>query len=198
VHAIAGAPTGGAPSSGSSSQFADAAFFTNKTTMAWCQPSWLVGKPAVRHLRLQHSAIQRYKAAANKDFKQQPVHHWTQPNCFPNPPHPTHCVTDLVLPRGYPLQKHQVVTEDGAKLSVYRIPAGAQRNTRQDVRKPVVFLQHGVTLSSNCYVLLNQNESMAFILADAGGCVGRISSWPRQHGLSWVSTIALLGVASRM
>jgi hypothetical protein len=82
----------------------------------------------------------------------------------------------LVLPKGYPLEKHQVITEDGAKLMMYRIPAGVQRNTRRDVKKPVVFLQHGVTLSSNCWVLLNQNESMTFILADAGGCAGRWAS----------------------
>jgi hypothetical protein len=37
------------------------------------------------------------------------------------------------------------------------------------VKKPVVLLHHGVTLASDCFVVLNANESLGFILADAGG-----------------------------
>jgi hypothetical protein len=50
---------------------------------------------------------------------------------------------------------------------MYRIPHGKYRNTQKG-NKPLVLLQHGVTLSSNSFVLLNANESMAYILADAG------------------------------
>ncbi|KAF8072636.1 Lip3 [Scenedesmus sp. PABB004] len=74
---------------------------------------------------------------------------------------------DLVPAAGYPLENHKVVTVDGFILNMYRIPAGASRHTERG-RKPVVMLQHGVTLASNSFTLLNANESMAYILADAG------------------------------
>jgi Partial alpha/beta-hydrolase lipase region len=70
---------------------------------------------------------------------------------------------------GYVMEKHKVVTVDGYVLTMYRIPHGKYRNTAPGPR-PVVMLQHGVTLSSNSFVVLNANESMAFILADAGVC----------------------------
>jgi hypothetical protein len=72
-----------------------------------------------------------------------------------------------VIPAGYPLENHKVITRDGYILNMYRIPHGKYRNTEKG-NKPVVLLQHGVTLSSNSFVLLNTNESMAYILADAG------------------------------
>jgi hypothetical protein len=77
------------------------------------------------------------------------------------------CCADFVIPAGYPLENHKVVTRDGYILNMYRIPHGKYRNTQKG-NKPVVLLQHGVTLSSNSFVLLNANESMAYILADAG------------------------------
>ncbi|KAF6263629.1 Alpha/Beta hydrolase protein [Scenedesmus sp. NREL 46B-D3] len=74
---------------------------------------------------------------------------------------------DFVIPAGYPFENHKVITRDGYILNMYRIPHGKHRNTEKG-NKPVVLLQHGVTLSSNSFVLLNANESMAYILADAG------------------------------
>jgi hypothetical protein len=44
----------------------------------------------------------------------------------------------------------------------------ADRNNQPGVKKPVVFLQHGVTLASDCFTVFGANESMAYILADAG------------------------------
>lgn len=72
---------------------------------------------------------------------------------------------------GYPMENHKVVTKDGYILNMYRIPHGKYRHTETGP-KPVVMLQHGVTLSSNSFVLLNANESMAYILADAGAREG--------------------------
>lgn len=77
------------------------------------------------------------------------------------------CCADFVEAAGYPLENHKVITRDGYILNMYRIPHGKYRNTGKG-NKPVVLLQHGVTLSSNSFVLLNANESMAYILADAG------------------------------
>jgi hypothetical protein len=77
------------------------------------------------------------------------------------------CHTELVSKKGYPLETYEAVTEDGYILTVHRIPHGVQRNTEKG-NKPVVYLQHGITLASNSFAILNANESMAFILADAG------------------------------
>jgi hypothetical protein len=46
--------------------------------------------------------------------------------------------------------------------------AAVNRNNQPGVKKPVVFLQHGVTLASDCFTVFGANESMAYILADAG------------------------------
>lgn len=48
---------------------------------------------------------------------------------------------------------------------MYRIPYG---KGQQPGPRPVVLLHHGITLSSACFTLLNTNESMAYVFADAG------------------------------
>lgn len=72
-----------------------------------------------------------------------------------------------MLAAGYPLETHKVQTYDGWVLNLYRIPHGKNRNTSPG-KRPVIYLHHGITLSSACFTLLNENESMAYILADAG------------------------------
>lgn len=72
-----------------------------------------------------------------------------------------------MVPPGYPLENHKVYTEDGWVLNMYRIPYGKYRNNKPG-KRPVVMLLHGITLSSACFTLFNANESMAYILADAG------------------------------
>jgi hypothetical protein len=57
---------------------------------------------------------------------------------------------------------------DGWVLNVFRIPRGKQRHSEPG-KRPVVLLIHGFSLSSLSFALLNPNESMAYILADAGG-----------------------------
>lgn len=85
--------------------------------------------------------------------------------CFSCPPY---CGTTVQIAEGYPLETYQVNTKDGWVLSLYRIPHGKYRNTKPG-KRPVIYLHHGITLSSACFTLLNSNESMAYILADAGG-----------------------------
>lgn len=71
------------------------------------------------------------------------------------------------VPPGYPLELHHVWTHDGWALGVYRIPHGKQRNS-QPGKRPVVLLLHGFSLSSLSFALFNPNESIAYVLADAG------------------------------
>jgi hypothetical protein len=81
--------------------------------------------------------------------------------------HPTFTAS---LAAGYPLETYKVTTPDGWLLSLYRIPHGKNRHNVPG-KRPVIYLQHGFTLSSICFTLLNENESMAYILADAGAAV---------------------------
>jgi hypothetical protein len=79
----------------------------------------------------------------------------------------TAAAAEMVVGTGYPLEEHKVITPDGWVLNLYRIPHGKNRNTQRG-RKPVAYVHHGITLSSACFTLLGEHESIAYILADAG------------------------------
>lgn len=79
-------------------------------------------------------------------------------------------MVEIVAEKGYPIEEHYVTTEDKYILGVFRIPYGRNEteNTSKDIGKPVVFLQHGLLDSSYTWVNNFQNQSLGFILADAG------------------------------
>lgn len=68
--------------------------------------------------------------------------------------------------RGYPCENYYAETSDGFLLSIQRIPHG--KNQKRQQSKGVVFLQHGLLDSSAAWILNLPDESLAFILADAG------------------------------
>ncbi|KAL6260003.1 hypothetical protein P5V15_009910 [Pogonomyrmex californicus] len=72
----------------------------------------------------------------------------------------------LVERHGYPAEKHYVTTEDGYNLIIHRIPASPLSNNR--LKKKVIFLQHGILCSSDCWVLYGAGKDLAFLLADQG------------------------------
>ncbi|KAK3090384.1 hypothetical protein FSP39_011396, partial [Pinctada imbricata] len=75
--------------------------------------------------------------------------------------------TQLITSKGYPCEEHEVVTEDGYILGVQRIPRGRNQPVTNKTR-PVVLLQHGLLSCSSCWVENLANESLGFMLADAG------------------------------
>ncbi|MEW5309384.1 MAG: hypothetical protein WDW38_001278 [Sanguina aurantia] len=73
--------------------------------------------------------------------------------------------TGLVVSKGYPLEQHTVITSDGYKLATFRIPHGRTPNSKPG---PPVLLVHGIFLCSAQWVWKPAEESLAFLLADAG------------------------------
>ncbi|KAG8180327.1 hypothetical protein JTE90_016361 [Oedothorax gibbosus] len=87
-------------------------------------------------------------------------------NEFSFDPDITRNVSDLILSKGYPVENHVVRTKDGYLLSVQRIPHG--KGGEKIPNKQAVFIQHGLLSSSSDWVINFPEQSLGFILADAG------------------------------
>ncbi|KAJ8968395.1 hypothetical protein NQ314_002317 [Rhamnusium bicolor] len=76
-------------------------------------------------------------------------------------------ITDFISEHGYPVETHKgIQTFDGYLLDVHRIPHG--KSNGNDSRLPVVLLMHGLVGSSENWILLGPDKSLAFLLADEG------------------------------
>merc|ERR1712168_816138 len=77
-------------------------------------------------------------------------------------------VPQLIRYWNYPVEEHQVRTDDGYLLTVHRIPHGRNDTTGAGKVRPVVFLQHGLHCSSSNWLINLPHQSFGFILADNG------------------------------
>jgi hypothetical protein len=87
---------------------------------------------------------------------------WKKPPSTPSKITLTHydleqqSIFDHVRNQGYSIEKHETMTSDGFVLQLFRI--GHEAN----VRKPIVFLQHGVCNSGSTWVVTGTKQGLAY------------------------------------
>ena len=83
----------------------------------------------------------------------------------PNRLQATENFVDYVLRLNYPVEVHTVTTEDGYKLTVFRVQA---KNTKITEGKPVVLLQHGLLDSADGWIANDESVAPGLVLANKG------------------------------
>ena len=73
----------------------------------------------------------------------------------------------MIRTKGYPCEEHKVITKDGYILGIFRISHGRNASSSSTPGRPVL-LQHGLLDSSTTWVMNFPDQSLGFMMADAG------------------------------
>ncbi|MDP2435593.1 MAG: alpha/beta fold hydrolase [archaeon] len=85
----------------------------------------------------------------------------------PIPSDAFYSLPEIVTSKGYPSETHHAITKDGYNLTLFRIPYGIAGPSSGTPRPPVI-LQHGLLDFSFTWILNMPNQSLSYVLADAG------------------------------
>ncbi|KAJ7324183.1 hypothetical protein JRQ81_017203 [Phrynocephalus forsythii] len=92
--------------------------------------------------------------------------------------------SEVIQYQGYPNEEYEVLTDDGYYLVINRIPCG-RKNPENTASKPAVLVLPGLLTNAGSWVINKPNNSLGFVLADAGFDVwlanNRGSRWCRRH-----------------
>ncbi|XP_014097334.3 lipase 3 [Bactrocera oleae] len=74
---------------------------------------------------------------------------------------------ERIRSHGYPAESHTVETTDGYLLTLFRIPYSHKLNNGR-AKRPAFLLQHGLFSNSDCWLSSGPDNSLAYLLTDAG------------------------------
>lgn len=74
---------------------------------------------------------------------------------------------ELCAKNGFKFEEHKVTTSDGYVLTMFRIP-GKFDEDEPETPKPVLFFQHGLLDSADCWIMNYAEKAPGFIAASAG------------------------------
>lgn len=90
----------------------------------------------------------------------------------------------MIEKHGYPIEKHQIITQDGYITEAFRIPRGKRSTKVGD--EPVLFL-HGQCGCSENFIVSGPNSSSAYFLADQGYDVWLTNNKGNRHSRAHIS-----------
>ena len=74
---------------------------------------------------------------------------------------------EICTENGFKFEIHEVTTEDGYELNVFRIPGLVSEGQSNGTKPPVLF-QHGILDSAYCWIVNYADVAPAFVAARAG------------------------------
>lgn len=91
-------------------------------------------------------------------------------------------IEEIIFSLNYPLEIHNVETNDGYSLKVFRIPgAKNEKDFKKNYLKQPILIQHGLLDSSDGWICNTEENSIPFILANKGFDVWLSNSRGNKH-----------------